>query len=372
MWEELLDYKDFKLDQFVFHDDGTLFERLFYFLSLKISSRPITGGSPVRRSENNRHIKEHILGDLCKAIGLNDQFTSNIVSIHIQRLKENERLSFVLYFILSFPTLLLITTGLFWLTQTINPVAKAVLNHNEFIWNSWVRFQFLILYSINLLFVFVVIRTTKRIADAIVDKYYLDTMCATAAIYLVVELYRDDVLVHPNKRIAFIDRINDLTRIIRFLSIRYISKSQNNQVWLREHFESLELYISERARWAIAPIDTTLNDLRKDFYSLAIALITANYGKFEFTTQKETPKIIYPNRLRRLLSVIPKIIGVLLPVILLILLLWQPSYLERVGIAMNVIVLIILAWVLLAVDAILKLGIVASVISLAKEIKSLK
>ena len=57
------------------------------------------------------------------------------------------------------------------------------------------------------------------------------------------------------------------------------------QNWSQEHFKQISFFIQERGRWVIAPIETTLADLRQDFYELAIMLIKGNYGEFHWQFQ---------------------------------------------------------------------------------------
>ena len=64
-------------------------------------------------------------------------------------------------------------------------------------------------------------------------------------------------------------------------------------------------------------------------------------------------------------------VGIIVPLVGLGLVVWQPNLLESLGVDKNVVSLIFIAWLLLAIDASLKLGIVAGITELAKGIKTL-
>ena len=99
--------------------------------------------------------------------------------------------------------------------------------------------------------------------------------------------------------------------------------------------------------------------------------LSGNYGEFDWT-RVSMPPATAPNLRASLTPVLLRFLGIVSPLIFLGLLLWRRSELEYVGIGSNIVALIFISWFLLAIDAALKLGIVAGIINLAKEIKSLK
>jgi len=77
-------------------------------------------------------------------------------------------------------------------------------------------------------------------------------------------------------------------------------------------------------------------------------------------------------RKQQFFTSMPRFLGIVFPLVILGVLLWQHPRLTAIGVGVNIIALILVSWFLLAVDAIFKLGIVSGVINLANEIKNLK
>jgi hypothetical protein len=229
----------------------------------------------------------------------------------------------------------------------------------------------LVLFNVVIFtYIFVVASIALKIAFTLVSKNFADTLCAVTLTYLLVDLCREDVLSDSTKRKELISRMDDLARGTRLLALRYFSKYSVNQKWIREHFIQIEKYIQTRERWVVAPIATTLGDLRRDFGNLVPIYFTGNYGEFTWIPFDAIEEI--PTRRQRLLSTLPKLMAVTLPVALLGVLLWQQARLEPLGINISVTILILAAWALLSIDAALKLGVVSGAINLAKEMRSLK
>jgi hypothetical protein len=131
-------------------------------------------------------------------------------------------------------------------------------------------------------------------------------------------------------------------------------------------------FLEERARWAAAPTETTLTDLRNDFYNLAPIYINGNYGSFTWKDagQEKTDEIPVSWQ-GRVLRSMPRVFGVSLPLILLGAYLLLPGLFPFLNLDKNVVGLVFFGWLLVALDTSLNLGIVSGVTKLAKEIKDL-
>ena len=68
---------------------------------------------------------------------------------------------------------------------------------------------------------------------------------------------------------------------------------------------------------------------------------------------------------------LPRTLGIILPLMIMGLYLWRPTLFPFITLDTSTVTLIFIAWLLLAIDAGLKLGIVAGLTNLAKGIKEL-
>lgn len=365
--------KKFNLEKFEFIDDSDKSKKLLYSIRSRIRPRIGTGGTPVWLKKQYKPIqstkkREPILGYLCEAIGFNDPAIQKLIFFHKSRLLLRSKVGKTISLLIAVPTVMIVTLGLFGLIITYKPLINKLIIENAFL----AVFAVIMFYCIIILFTIIVTRIAVKTASTLIDKNFADTLCAATCVYLVIELNRDDVLAHPKKKKALIARLNDLARNTALLPLCYASKNEINQIWAKEHFTQMEQYIRERERWVIAPSESTLLDLRRDFYNLAIIYITGGFGKFDWTTTFSKLELAQTTQIRSLVSGLSRTAGVVLPLIFLGIVLWQHSQLEAVGLGANLVALILIAWFLLAIDAALKLGIVAGVINLAKEIKNLK
>jgi hypothetical protein len=229
----------------------------------------------------------------------------------------------------------------------------------------------LLVTSTTLLYSSVIAGVSIRLASALSGRYFAETHCIRAILNLILLLSRDDALTRPDRKKAVVSCMSELAQNTLLLSRCYASKDRANQNWLEKHFKHMARYIWERQRWAIAPKETTLADLRQDFYRLAPIYITGNYGDSSWPDEAPTPDVPTPTWVQRLLTGLHSFVGVVLPLIILGLFLWQPTLLKPLSIEPKVVTLVIIAWLLLAIDAVLELGIVAGIADLAKGIKEL-
>jgi hypothetical protein len=222
-------------------------------------------------------------------------------------------------------------------------------------------------------FLFVSFSTILKISSLMVDRSFAETLCVVTIINILLDMSRDDALMRPQNRKILLRRLDYLARKTLLLPSRYLYTSAHNRDWIINHFRHMEAFVRERERWVFAPNSTTLETLRANFHSLLFNVyMGGNYGNFAWVEQ--TPTIAKTSDLWRSYAqdAGPRILGVALPVLLLILLFWRPTSLHLIGIDNNMLSLILISWFLLSLDAVLKLGIIASLVSIAKGIKDLK
>lgn len=366
-----MEYPFFDTKRFKFRDEGGTWTKIASAAMSKIYPRLPTGRSPIRPSDKKARYG-HLVLSIWEASHFGDERIEGSLRYHTQRINLY-RLAFQIpYFIISLGVVGLTVLLVGKLLLIVQPLLGVGMSAGEPTFTTYLL-QFGLMMLANLvifLYTIAVAVIAIRIAFTLVNKNFADTLCAITVTYLLADLCRDDVLSDGTKRNELILRMNDLARGTRLLAFRHSRNSNVNQKWIREHFRQIELYIQARERWAVAPVATTLGDLRKDFGGLAAMYFTGNYGEFAWAPIDAPEEA--PSRGHRLLSTVPKIMAIFLPVALVGLLLWQQARLEPLGINISIIILVLAAWALLSVDAALKLGIVSGVVNLAKEIKSLK
>lgn len=411
-----MDYNSFKLEKFEFTDEAIenydWFSRFSIFLLLPVLTKFVPGMMPPgnfkRKADEalkSRHwyirylasfrLTMEILVGIFKgdsekarvpnlvrfgeAVGFNDPNTRELLLYHQQRLNLHNRLKVILYFSLTlpaFPLLLFISDQLPFIQKTLesSPLTK--------VWTplaseTLLEVVIVILFTtLGGLILIVIAGTALRFSSVVTGRLFAETLCIETFMYLIVELSRDDVLTRSTRRKGLLIRINHLAQNTLLLSSRYASKDEINKNWLEKHFRHMERYIREREQWVIAPRETTLDDLRQDFYSLlANIYMTGDYGNFKWSSgDKETkPEVSKSSRLQYLLTKLPRfLVGIVLPLVGLgLIVMGRGDLFTETHIDPKIWTLIFITWFLLAIDAILKIGIVAGFTDVAKGLKDL-
>jgi hypothetical protein len=359
-----MDYQDFNLESFEFFDESSWVSRRIHSLLTAIASlfdvRP--GISPVTFKGREKWSKVASLKILAEAIGFDDPVMLRYFDFHQKRRYE--------WILLAVPVYLVLIALLSpFLVQSWDFLSVMIYQLNL----PWkIAVSVVLLVTIIPLFTFVLLGIAFRFTSALTKGRFAETLCVITAVYLVIQLSRDDALARPDRRKALLARMDDLARNTLLLEARYSAGSNVTQNWVESHFKKMESYIRERERWVIAPADTTLGSLRRDFYRLATIYATANYGNFIWPEEERKPEETKSMQVRLLLGELLDFLGILLPLAIIGFLLWQPTLLEALNIEANALALVFLAWLLLSIDRKLKLGVVDGLVGLAKGIKELK
>lgn len=229
---------------------------------------------------------------------------------------------------------------------------------------------YLAMYAATFMF-YILVVPSVRLASALSDKFFAESLCVQAIVHVLLELSRNDVLVHPSRKQALQKRIGRLARYTALLPVRYPSESPNVQGWTWDHFYRMKAFIRERERWVITPKDTTLSDLRRDFHDLASKYITGMYGEFCWGKIPPDSQPARPTWRQRFGSTLPRVLGVVLPASLLAFVITQPEFLVENKIDPNPLFWILTAWLTLGLDQALNLGITNTIATLAKGYKDL-
>lgn len=365
-----MDYHDFDLTAYQFVDESSWWTRFTHNLAGRFNT--LTGIVPVVspvRNPRRFNLTDPPITRLGQAIGFNTPADYAALTHHRKRVYYRVYIALGLYTLLLLPLIPL----LIWVLQSIllgytNLTQQLALPPSM---NFTLAYLFI---PTTLLLLSAIVSTALKVASVLSDRYYADSICVATAIFLVIQLTRDDVLSNPRRKRDLLDRMHYLANCTLLLTSSFGVKDPAAEAWLKEHFGQIEQYIRERQRWVVSPIDLTLKDLRRDFHKLAKMYIDSSYGSFEWPTDAPTtpPAIVSTSLLRRAWLALPRILGLLLPLVLLGFLIWNPAALQVIGVDVNIVALLFFVWLLITLDTILKLGIVDRVVSLAKDVSSLK
>jgi hypothetical protein len=136
--------------------------------------------------------------------------------------------------------------------------------------------------SITLFFQTVIQLIYFRLLGRIMEYLMPEILCIRQIIDLNLELTRDDVIYRRDVKSMVLFRMDYLARVTMLVPLHYGMGRSGNQKWIEQHFQNISYYIRERRRWLIAPNETTLDDLRRDFRKLAYYYLTGKYGAWEW------------------------------------------------------------------------------------------
>ncbi|MET0396745.1 MAG: hypothetical protein ABW277_07980 [Longimicrobiaceae bacterium] len=277
-----------------------------------------------------------------------------------------------------------ITTGIYWISCVTTMLVVILIISSMRVpidfkrgWITTVRqiadsFLEPAVFAPTYLLMFLVVAAAIRLSAALTDRRFADSLAAASVINLLIDLSREGALRNVATRRAVLYRIHALSRSTVLLSLKYSAQSQETNQWVRQHFSALNTFIRDRERWAIAPRPETQEALLKDFSQLAPMYILGEFGLFSWNDSPPAVPVSTERSITRSVLIgSGRVLGFAIPLALLGSLLYSPDRLQAINVNPNIVGLVFMAWLLLAFDALLKLGIVASVVNLAKGLKEL-
>lgn len=352
-------------DELQFWVDGSRWNKFIGLLMRgtgRLVGRP---AFPVKYKTGNKRVSLVRLG---QAAGFDGPEVLDLLSYHDRRFLIQALLGGMFSLLFSLPLFFVALYYFFTLLDDI-PV-------HRFGRNGWLVAAPLYLIAVpalQIFFLLIIQGSAIRLSDLLVGRLFADTLCVEAVLSLLLILGRDDVLKYSARRKELLTNINYLSRMTLLLGGRYAIRSESNHAWVFRHFKEMELYVHERARWSVAPDDSTLDNLRRDFRALAPIYITGLYGDFEWRNLYAAPERPHGGLLRRALTNALRFVGLVLPLVLMGFYLLRPDKFPFIPKeSSKIITLIFISWLLLVLDSSLKLGVVAQLTGLAKGIKDLK
>ncbi|HYR11037.1 MAG TPA: hypothetical protein VEQ60_24870 [Longimicrobium sp.] len=220
-------------------------------------------------------------------------------------------------------------------------------------------------------FYFLLVGITLRLAQVLIDRYFAESLCATHAMYLLVELQHEDVLSRADRRIELVRRFDALARTTRLLALRYGPADPERRLRVQHHFREMAGYIAERRTWAVTPLASTLEDLKRDVRELVRIFTLGTYGEFRWVTETADPEPALRGW-KPLLRGIGKTAGLLAPTAAMMYLLGHPQQLQALGFSSETVGMLLAAWVFLTLDSMFQFGVVSGLVGLARGIKELR
>lgn len=304
--------------------------------------------NPFRRGESY---------EIVRALGY-DEAVVNAVLAQQPRLKRAQRTRLFWYFIVS--TLLCGLISSIYLRGM--RLARSLYGHDNL---GWLLLILLIGVTYGALFIAIMLAT--RVANTLVSRSFADVRCILAARNLLGELSREDALSNADRRRMVARRASMLSKRVRFLALTSGVENGSSKQFAADHFGAIGAFIDERLKWIVAPRPSTLKTLRVDFFELGRVVFLGLYGTFDWGSYQ--PVLTTPSGHAR--GIFAAIVALLLPAVLLLLILTGRVTGNLGAIDQKTTTLLLVAWFLLAIDARLKLGLVAGLAKLAKGIKEL-
>ena len=332
--------------------------RLFMFES--VSSFGLI--SPIRRDIAGlwSRSKSATLKELGNAIGMTLENHEKALAAHQKRFTTysiiSQLVSWVIYILLAITTLFIVTAAFF-------------LSGLFSIESNIVTAFFMVLYVLS---VFMALQIANRLTSTIIDGYYADTLCFVTSLYLLLEIHQEDALLLPTQRNISLKRARALKRIIALLSYQYTSAASTPNKLAQDAFKKLEYFVEEKEYQILAPTARTRSVLEKELLSLVEILLTSHYGEFKYSRKHVKNTEVLASRSNRMIRGATRVIGFVLPIIILIGLIIYPNQFKIIEPYNNIVALVSFAWLLLAIDANLNLGVVDRVAGLARTIKELR
>jgi hypothetical protein len=199
-----------------------------------------------------------------------------------------------------------------------------------------------------------------------------ETLCIIQIINLNLELTRDDVIYRRDVKSMVLFRMDYLARVTMLIPLHYGIGKPSNEKWIQQHFQNISYYIRERRRWLIAPNETTLDDLRRDFRKLAYYYLTGKYGAWEWQSFELPTEVSKQTRFQKIQGNLIRFIVVTVPLLIMAFYILFPSKFPNPNAKiLENLPVIFIAWFFVSLDVNLKLGIIESLVKLISGLKDL-
>jgi hypothetical protein len=280
-----------------------------------------------------------------------------------------------LYYVFSF--MIYLVGGIFvilFANSLIQEVLSSLNQGNYSLFSNLYTFVSLALFGLlGWLYIFFILNWASRATLTFADQYFAEMLCVAQLFHIVILLERDNVLKIPAQKRELLTRINFLANKVILLGYGFIKSPSYSKEWCQQHFKHIETYLRERERWVVAPRENTLERLRHDFYTLTEMFVSGQYGDFEWSAAAEEAAEVPSRSLaERVTGAALRFLGLATPVAILALMILFPQPFSQLGMDRQIVSIVAVAWLLLAIDAVLKLGVVERITDLARALRELR
>jgi hypothetical protein len=295
-------------------------------------------------------------------VDLENQQYAKAISTHQNRMRGyfaiNGLISVTLYLFIGLLVLAFIVFAVIFMSR-----GKLPSNISKYTsWVSTVLFLFVL---------FAALRLAGRISSTILDRYYADSLAYSACLNLYIHLLKENSLMLTRDRQHLLIRIQSLRRYLILLSYQYPTSELGSKNWALSQFKQMEAFVREKESQIIAPQADTQAKMSAELFSLLTILLTAQYGEFKYTSVSEAEEVASGQGIRTRGWLI-RFLGHISPLILIAANYYFKDQFQAIGFDNQIVALVGLAWLLLALDAILNLGIVDRITGLAKAMSELR
>lgn len=302
------------------------------------------------------------LAQLGTLIGLDSEEETKCLLAHEKRLRKyriiNPVITFSAYILIATVALLIYVIAL----------DRVITNYG-----GWQETSLILLYCLILGIIGgMAVLLGQRLASAILDRQYADSLAFAASLNLFIQISIEDTLLFSDDRGITVKRARGLRKFLILLAYRYSSTSSESIDSARDHYKKMEYYIEDVERQILISNSRTQQTLKDGLFRFTKILLTSRYGQFKYARKVPVSTEKVESNTRRLLNGVLRMIGIAIPLVLFVGLFLYPDRFKFLGTYANVVAVVSLAWLLLSIDSALQLGVIDRVSTLAKAIKDLK
>ena len=387
-----------RLEQFQFRDELKEFQTLgIKFFKSLFHIFNIIDTSPLLYLRGYTPTKPASIPEMGKVVGYVEPPVQELLAFHDSRLnryhKIEKMLLYPLMLVLFLISILLVMRyGLSAVSSVVGSLDHLSFNDPALLFILKALLYAVLIIPLIALYYLIPTATSLKLVSLFNDRPYAESIAIYSVMCVLVQLCQEEVLTKFDLRKELLQRLNDLSRATQMLSLHYISKDEDNKSWSRNHFRHMVRYIRERERWVIAPRETTLGDLRRDFSWLCNVYLWGRYGDVSWDEREkkeirvgdeEDQGVSERERVRAgeqsgnwwqgAPGVFLRVSGIVLPLAVLVYLILDPGRVENIPIVKNLdmesLTFYALAWTFIGLDNFLNLGVVSSVFGVAKGLK---
>ena len=299
---------------------------------------------------------------MAEDLGIDSHKERKWLLFHDSQYKRYLYFGVLLFLILYTPVALILIRGLFFMSN----------------WMEEQNFQISDVYSIAipLLLYFILLSMVVYILYQLIEKIrsraYAATVAVEACLKLLLLVSNDDIFPDPSRNYIVLKQMRVLRNSLHLVASKYRGKNEPTNIWVDEFFKKADLFLENIEKNIIAPKYSTSEKITTDLVRFSKILISGNYGEFRFRSRAAGAAEQSQTRPHSVWSLLARLIGTLVPIVLLALIYLYPELFAAFGESLNLVAMVVMFWLLLNIDAVLGTGIYDRLSGIVKSVKDLK